>query len=213
MDPSISFDEDNFDNILIYAKEHAGANYSEKLQVVLKTVFKDVRNLPKLRYPKKIGNINQPIPLKEYIGKWVIKYLRGYDNRPSKKSANPSNTYSDPVIISTLKCRLSDLSDNDLKKIEEGHSILMSIENLIGDLLEEYLSIQLAKNGWFCCWGSSIDAVDFCNIQGELLQVKNSDNSENSSSSRVRNGTKIKKWHRRVSSKSNTFCWEALKMS
>lgn len=211
MDPKTSFDEENFDNILLYAREHAGGDYSKGLEVVITTAFSDIRNLPKLRYPKKVEGVSQPVPLKEYVGKWVKKYLKGYKCRPSHRTGNPSNTHSDPVIISTLKYRLPHLSKDDLQKIEEGHSSLMSVENLIGDLLEEYLSIRLSETSWYCCWGSSIDAVDFCNKEGKLLQVKNSDNSENSSSSRVRNGTKIEKWHRRVSTRANTFCWAVLR--
>ena len=87
---------------------------------------------------------------------------------------------------------------------------MMTIENLVGDLLEEYLSVKLQENGWCCCWGSTIDAVDFCKADGSLIQIKNSDNSENSSSSRVRAGTTIEKWFRRKSTKENTFFWENL---
>lgn len=77
-------------------------------------------------------------------------------------------------------------------------------------MLEEYLALKLAEAGWYCCWGSCIDAVDFCQDKGRLLQVKNSDNSENSSSSRVRNGTTIEKWYRRKSRLYNTFNWSKL---
>jgi hypothetical protein len=87
---------------------------------------------------------------------------------------------------------------------------MMTIENLIGDLLEEYLSLKLNENNWFCCWGSTIDAVDFIKPDGSLIQIKNSDNSENSSSSRVRNNTTIQKWKRRKSSKADTFYWDEL---
>ncbi|HRH64441.1 MAG TPA: SinI family restriction endonuclease, partial [Bacteroidia bacterium] len=69
---------------------------------------------------------------------------------------------------------------------------------------------RLKINGWCCCWGSTIDAVDFCKKDGSLIQIKNSDNSENSSSSRVRAGTTIKKWYRRKSTKQNTFFWNNL---
>ncbi|WP_289659370.1 SinI family restriction endonuclease [Flavobacterium panacagri] len=106
--------------------------------------------------------------------------------------------------------RIKGTSEAELKKIMKGHRLLMSIETIVGDLLEEYLSIKLYDYNWVCCWGSSIDAVDFCNSKGELLQIKNSDNSENSSSSKVRNGTEIKKWSRRKSTQNNTFYWEKL---
>ena len=43
-----------------------------------------------------------------------------------------------------------------------------------------------------------------------MLQVKTSNNSENSSSIRVRNGTEIRIWFRRFFNKANTFNWVAL---
>jgi hypothetical protein len=210
MKTDVTFDEENFDNVYTYARGFAGNAYSDALEVVLTTALSDKRNLPSLRYPKKINGVEQEIPLKDYIKKWVSKFLNGYNGRPSVKTGNKSATFSDPIIKLGMSYRLPDLSDEDLVKIVEGHSIQMSLENLVGELLEEYLSIELGKLGWYCCWGSSIDAVDFCNEDGDLLQVKNSDNSENSSSSRVRNGTEIKKWYRRKSTKKETFCWDKI---
>ena len=95
-------------------------------------------------------------------------------------------------------------------KIVAGHSLLMTIENNIGELLEEYLAVKLSPLGWYCCWGSTIDAVDFCKADGSLLQIKTSDNSENSSSSRVRQGTPIEKWFRRFSRRPGVYNWESL---
>lgn len=86
----------------------------------------------------------------------------------------------------------------------------MTIEGMVGNLLEEYLATILHPYGWYCCWGSTIDAVDFCKEDGSLLQVKTSNNSENSSSIRVRNGTEIRIWFRRFFNKANTFNWVAL---
>lgn len=77
-----------------------------------------------------------------------------------------------------------------------------SARRISGDNLHPY--------GWYCCWGSTIDAVDFCKEDGSLLQVKTSNNSENSSSIRVRNGTEIRIWFRRFFNKANTFNWVAL---
>ena len=44
----------------------------------------------------------------------------------------------------------------------------------------------------------------------DLLQVKNSDNSENDASSRVRDGTNIKKWFRRFSKVKDKDNWKEL---
>jgi hypothetical protein len=54
-----------------------------------------------------------------------------------------------------------------------------------------------------------MDKVDFCTKQGDLLQVKNRSNSENSSSSSVRKGTTIRKWHR-VNASNGVYYWKEL---
>jgi len=58
------------------------------------------------------------------------------------------------------------------------------------------LADNLIAYGWHCAWGETIRSVDFCSEDGQLLQIKNRSNSENSSSSRVREGTNIIKWFR-----------------
>lgn len=83
----------------------------------------------------------------------------------------------------------------------------MGAENLVGDLLERYLASVLEPHGWIWCSGAMVKAVDFIlppSTSGgswRMLQVKNRDNSENSSSSAIRAGTEIEKWHRTFSKK------------
>jgi hypothetical protein len=85
----------------------------------------------------------------------------------------------------------------------------MSAENIAGSLLEEYVAEHLLKYKWHCCWGETMKSIDFCNEDGQLLQIKNSDNSENSSSKTVRDGTEIKHWFRRFSRTGGTN-WDEL---
>lgn len=177
----------------------------KNLGVVLSVAFRDIRNLPALKF-----NQNEPIPLKEYVKKWVARYLSGYNGRPSKRQGKKSQTKPDPAVKLILRTRREDIDDNFADTLEKGHSIMMTIEGMVGNLLEEYLATILHPYGWYCCWGSTIDAVDFCKEDGSLLQVKTSSNSENSSSIRVRNGTEIRKWFRRFSNKANKFNWVAL---
>lgn len=73
----------------------------------------------------------------------------------------------------------------------------MASENIVGDLLERYLAEKLEPCGWIWCSGTSVKAVDFIHYDNEkdewgLLQVKNRDNTENSSSSKIRDNTPIK---------------------
>lgn len=205
MKDTYNFDVYSIQSAKEIAQRIAGIRHTEELETVITVAFSDKRNLPSLRFKE-----TEIVNLQDYINKWVGAYLNGYDNRPSQRTSKKSNTYSDAIIKIILQSRLPNISNELADKIEGGHSLLMTIENIVGDLLEEYLSIKLHACGWCCCWGSTIDAVDFCRIDGSLLQVKNSDNSENSSSSRVRAGTTIQKWYRRVSTKENTYVWERL---
>ena len=58
-------------------------------------------------------------------------------------------------------------------------------------------------------WGETIRAVDFCDKNGRLLQIKNRSNSENSSSSKIRDGKPIEKWFR-VDAMTGRYEWEKL---
>jgi hypothetical protein len=86
----------------------------------------------------------------------------------------------------------------------------MGAENLVGDLLERYLASVMEPRGWIWCSGAMVKAVDFVKSPtqvGEkwrMLQVKNRDNSENSSSSAIRAGTNIEKWFRTFSKKTGS---------
>jgi hypothetical protein len=85
----------------------------------------------------------------------------------------------------------------------------MSAENILGLMLEEYLAVSLEFHGWHCAWGETVKSVDFVHEDGRLLQVKNRSNSENSSSSTVRNGTQIEKWFR-IKADRIEYMWSSL---
>jgi hypothetical protein len=78
----------------------------------------------------------------------------------------------------------------------------MAAENVTGSLLEEYIASVMEPLGWVWCSGKMVKASDFIKFPSvqtgkpHLLQVKNRSNSENSSSSAIRKGTTIDKWHR-----------------
>ncbi|WP_288780164.1 SinI family restriction endonuclease [uncultured Alistipes sp.] len=205
MTDAYRFDESSTEQAIAYAKIYAGENYSPAMETVLKVAFSEKRNLPTFRLKS-----SDTILLSGYMKKWVGAYLAGYNNRPSVRTGNCSGTHPDPMAKTILRTRIPGLEDNLADKIVAGHSLLMTIENNIGELLEEYLSVKLSPLGWYCCWGSTIDAVDFCKADGSLLQIKTSDNSENSSSSRVRQGTPIGKWFRRFSRRPGVYNWESL---
>ena len=75
-------------------------------------------------------------------------------------------------------------------------------EMMIGQLLELYILIEGKDVGW-AFTAQCISGVDFIKNDSSNwipLQIKNSDNTENSSAKKIRDGTKIKKWFRRFSS-------------
>lgn len=130
------------------------------------------------------------------IKKWVLKYKGGYEGRASRRVSNLPGTVADPIIEKIIGSRLSELTIEELNKITYAHRLAMSAENILGLILEEYLSVNLLAHGWHCAWGETIKSVDFVNEDGSFLQIKNRSNSENSSSSAIRSGTQIEKWYR-----------------
>ena len=75
---------------------------------------------------------------------------------------------------------------------------------------------KIKSENWVWCTGSILRSIDFIKENKDnkknswiMLQIKNSDNSENSSSSKVRKGTNIKKWFRRFSTRDATN-WDKL---
>jgi hypothetical protein len=113
-------------------------------------------------------------------------------------------TSPDPVVERALG-KVLGLDELAMRKLADAHWMAMVIEARNGELLEAYLDqAALARLGWVRCHGSVVRSVDFVRVSCEggrrrwqLLQVKNQDNSENSSSKRVRSRTRILKWHRR----------------
>jgi hypothetical protein len=140
---------------------------------------------------------------------WLKKYQAGFEGRISQRVSKSPGTIADPIISTIISNRLSGLTTEHLEQINHAHRLSMSAENILGLLLEEFLAEQLADYGWHCCWGESIRHVDFCNVDGSLLQVKNRSNSENSSSLRVRINQPIEKWYR-VDAGTGRYRWSDL---
>lgn len=123
-----------------------------------------------------------------------------------------SKTIPDSMVSFILE-KYFDIDASELSRISEEHRMSMSAENMIGNLLERYIAHNLEPIGWIWASGSTIKAVDFIlppnssEMSWYALQVKNRDNSENSSSSAIREGTIIKKWFRTFSTRNRTN-WE-----
>jgi hypothetical protein len=182
----------NFQN----AFSQQGQPFLEAHRTILTACYQNPGLAPKLE-----GNTPEVL-----AQSWLKKYRDSYENRISRRISQPPRTVADPIINTIINARLTRLTAGRLKQIEFAHRLSMSAENIQGLLLEEFLSKQLGEYGWYCCWGESVRHVDFCHVDGSLLQVKNRSNSENSSSSRVRIDRPIEKWYR-VDARTGLYRW------
>ena len=132
----------------------------------------------------------------DYLEKWIKSYTDATLNPPSKRKATPKSSCSDPAIQTIVQIALN-ADENFTLRMAAYHNLFMSAENIQGNLLEEYISISTRPYGWIWCNGDVLRAIDFCSSDGAvLLQIKNKSNTENSSSSAIREGTTIEKWYR-----------------
>jgi hypothetical protein len=145
----------------------------------------------------------------QYVSYFITRYFR---EREGVVLMRPVSTKSDPAVDEVITA-YENIDRQDLPRICKAHRLSMQAENIVGKLLERYVARLLESKGWVWCAGETVRSVDF--ITGEngrdvkLLQIKNRSNSENSSSSAVRNGTTIKKWHR-INSTTGTTRWHLL---
>lgn len=131
--------------------------------------------------------------------------------RAKIEGPKPPETIPDNMVSYILELFFN-YSSVETEKIKIEHQHSMAAENMIGFLLEKYIGSTLENHGWAWCSGDFIRAIDVIkkNPDGSwyLLQIKNRDNTENSSSSAIRTGTTIQKWFRGFSKKQGTN-WEA----
>jgi hypothetical protein len=116
-------------------------------------------------------------------------------------------------IVSIVMMEAFGYSRAEVDRIKIEHQKAMVAENCVGALLERYLDSVLRPSGWHWCCGSFVKAIDFIRRDSNgnwlALQIKNRDNSENSSSSSIRAGTTIEKWFRSFS-KRDKQNWDKL---
>lgn len=127
-----------------------------------------------------------------------------YVNEKNKRLSFVKPTTIPDDAVSKILEVCCDIPVSELERIKLEHQLSMSAENLVGELLELYIAEKMTPYGWVHCAGSFVRAVDFLKkdpVTGDIiaLQIKNRDNTENSSSSAIRSGTNIKKWFRTYS--------------
>lgn len=159
------------------------------------------------RVPGNIGGRNDNE--EAAIRKWILKFQKGREGRPSRRESNLPGTVPDPIIEKIIGARIAALTSQELNQITYAHRLGMSAENILGLILEEYLAVNLDEHGWYCAWGETVKHVDFVHKGGRLLQIKNRSNSENSASGGARDGTEIIKWFRIKAARIETM-WPGL---
>lgn len=169
-------------------------NLSFKFVSIVEFLMYSPQSAPTFR-----GKHAPEIGSEEYIKRLAISFC----NSRAARSPSPPETVPDKMV-SVILNEYFNVEEDGLNRIAIEHSLSMGAENFVGELLERYLASVLEPLGWVWCSGSVVKAADFIKDTGSnwhVLQVKNRDNSENSSSSAIRNGTDIKKWFRTFSKK------------
>lgn len=149
------------------------------------------------RQPHKIGSLD------------FVKVTAGrfFGERFARTEPSLPRTVPDPIVGLVLSAHFG-IEHQRVPQLERDHQAAMAAENVVGKLLERYLAVRLEQHGWVWCAGDFVKATDFVmrddNGVWLALQVKNRDNSENSSSAAIRQGTTIEKWFRTFSRSGDT---------
>ncbi|MEY4978431.1 MAG: hypothetical protein RLZZ352_701 [Pseudomonadota bacterium] len=142
-----------------------------------------------------------------------IKKLYGRYRTAYLKPVFPSEPRTTPdELVSLILQQAYGYTETRCEQIKLDHQRSMGAENCVGALLEKYICYKSASDGWAWCCGELVKATDFIKKTHSSwlqIQIKNRDNSENSSSSAIRNGTDIQKWFRTYSKTGKTN-WENL---
>jgi hypothetical protein len=199
------FNTEDKDLEIAYKKYRKIYHVSKDLDIIFNIALKDKERFPSIN----LGN--EDVTYQHYIERWVKLYSDAEKNVPSQHVANPKASCSDPAVKKLVKVATG-VSEEEANKQECHHNLFMSAENIQGDLLEEFIAINIRQYGWLWCKGNIFRAVDFCSEDGSIyLQIKNKNNTENSSSSAIREGTEIQKWYRLSTSKRGGSCFPTYK--
>ncbi|MBU9674966.1 SinI family restriction endonuclease [Planococcus sp. CP5-4] len=219
------------------SKEVGDLNLSEEDRKEITHIVKVCTEFGVINNTKKVDSIEKiesaPEKVFMYTKRWIKKLVINRGRPQSLKEAVPLHERSvvrDPALEYVLeyfyKTNESPISKKEIELSIDNHDLLMSIENIQGHLLEEYLASKICENPYNFIWldGEVVKAADFgLRKRGTdkselfLLQVKNKYNTENSSSVVVREGTpvEISKWNRLSKKTVNKeaqpiFNWEEL---
>jgi hypothetical protein len=192
--------KDNSEDIARSAMAELDWNLVDKYATVIRFLLINPGAASALR-----GTSAPCVGTEEYIRRQASAFANARRPKaPAKPNTVPDRMVSE-VLVSYFK-----VPHSDTERIKIEHQLSMGAENMVGDLLERYLASVMEPIGWIWCSGAMVKAADFIKPPTKsgdawrLLQVKNRNNSENSSSSAIRIGTIIEKWHRTNSNKPDT---------
>lgn len=192
----------DFKGLLESAKSIAktlGKPWDSRLEVILRYCWQS----PGHNAFPKFAKLSLQEDLAAYLNRYIGRY---YEAREQQLDLRVVGTVPDPAVDVILRA-FAGLEN--LSTVSEHHRQSMAAENLLGQLLERYIAERLEAHDWIWCAGNTIRSIDFLrNDLGIALQIKNRDNSENSSSSAIRQGTAIQKWFR-IYAKTGKTNWDS----
>ncbi|MBX3708277.1 MAG: SinI family restriction endonuclease [Gammaproteobacteria bacterium] len=159
------------------------------------------------QFPERLSHARGKVPSPDSVDFYIKLADKFFKARQKVDGPKPPETVPDDMVSYILEVYF-DFKQQDLDRIKREHLLSMAAENIVGALLERYIGSVLEDHGWVWCSGNFIKAIDMIKKKSDgswvLLQVKNRDNTENSSSSAIRQGSTITKWFRSFSRKNAT---------
>ena len=119
----------------------------------------------------------------------------------SKKPQPNDQTTTPDYLVSRILELVFKNKESERALMQKQYNNQKQTEMMIGQLLEWYLLKEGKNFGWIFT-AECVRAVDFLKMENDrwiLYQIKNSDNTENSSAKDIRTGTPIIHWFRRFS--------------
>lgn len=158
------------------------------------TIIKYLNQFPENLSVRSKNNVPD-VKTKEGIEQLAVAYFNGFHSPTVPKLPQ---TVPDEMVSFIMEIVFKH-SKKETEEIKITHLESMASENAVGALLERYLDSVLREKGWAWCCGNFVKAIDFIKYDNGVwfeLQIKNRSNTENSSSSKIREGTSIHKWYR-----------------
>lgn len=185
------------------ALSHYGATdaASKRLALILAYIAEDKASRPRRN--------KRAIRLDKAGVAWLAaKFMKGWKPPVRRPSRRPIVTDD---ALNALYQEWYGTGSDVLSRQLAAHRKLMTAENAVGSFLEAYIAKYAETRGWVWCVGSTARSIDFIRYTSGgwiALQVKNRTNTENSSSSKVRDGREVKAWVR-MSAGNGELHWKA----